>query len=261
LGDDWLRIGGVKIFADGALGSQTACMFTPYPGRGTYCGVPLLAGEELRETVVSAARRGWPVWVHAIGDRAVHDCVSAIAAARRVEATFLPHRIEHAQCVRPGDVRRMAKARIIASVQPAHILGDIPTANRHWPRARRNAYPLRRLLDAGVPLAMGSDVPIESLDPRRAFHGATRRTDEVGRPPDGWFPEQRLSAAEVLRGYTVGAAACVAAPPGSGTITPGAPADLTIWHDDPLTAPPEELLEIGIAGCVVAGQVHLGEDS
>ncbi|MBU0638747.1 MAG: amidohydrolase [Planctomycetes bacterium] len=261
LGDDWLRIGGVKIFADGALGSQTAYMFSPYPGQGAYCGVPVLAGEELREAVVTAARHGWAVWIHAIGDRAVHDAVMAIGAARRVERTRLPHRIEHAQCVRPADVRRMAKCGVFASVQPAHLLGDITTADRHWPRARRNAYPLRSLVDAGVPLVMGSDLPIEGLDPRRALFAATRRSDEHGEPDGGWFGAQRITALDVLRGYTVGAAASVAAPPGYGTLAPGAPGDLTIWRDDPLRVAPEKLLEISIAGCVVGGRVHLNGDA
>ena len=257
IGDDWLRIGAVKIFADGALGSQTAYMFSAYPNRPGYHGVPVLVGDPLKETVVNAARRGWAVCIHAIGDRAVHDAISAIAAARRVEDSFLPHRIEHAQCMRVADVRRMARHRIIASVQPCHVIGDIPTADRHWPRARRNAYPFRRLLDAGVTLAAGSDVPIESLDPRRSFFAATCRTDTDGNPPGGWFPDEKITAEQVMRAFTVGAAAAANLLPPAGSLAPGAPADLTIWQNDPLTVPPKELLDVGIRGCVVAGQVHL----
>jgi hypothetical protein len=203
-GDDWLRLGGIKIFADGALGSQTGHLFTPYPGRGDYCGVPVVAGEELRETVRSLAQCGWAAWIHAIGDRAVHDSVRAIVAARRVEATPLPHRIEHAQCVRPGDVRRMAAAKIIASVQPCHLLADIPLADRHWPRARRHAFPLRSLLDAGVTLAAGSDVPVETIDPRRSLFAATMRTDVHGEPAGGWFPQERIRTREIILAFTRG---------------------------------------------------------
>jgi predicted amidohydrolase YtcJ len=261
VGDEWLRIGAIKIFADGALGSQTAFMFDEYPGRPGYCGVPVLAGATLENTVVEAARQGWAVWIHAIGDRAVCEAIDAIAAARRVEGEFLRHRIEHAQCVRPADVRRLAEYRIAASVQPCHLLADIAVADRHWPEARSNAYPFRRMLDAAVTLAAGSDVPIESLDPRRSFFAATCRTDADGVPPGGWFADQKISAGEVLRAFTVGAAASVGAAPPAGTLAPGAAADLTIWEKDPLTVPPEELREIGIRGCVVDGQVHLTEES
>lgn len=254
LGDEWLRLGGVKMFADGALGSQTAYMFSPYPGRNGDCGVPVVAGEALREAAVKAARCGWATWVHAIGDRAAHEAVHAIAAARRVETTPLLHRIEHAQCVRPADIRRMAKQRIVASMQPCHMLADIPIADRHWPRARRNAYALRRMLQAGVRIAMGSDVPVESIDPRRSLYAAVRRMNEHGEPAGGWFPEQRISVIQALRGFTINAAAVSGA---CGTISPGAVADLTIWNDDPLAAEPERLLEIEIGGCVVGGQVFL----
>ena len=260
LGDDWLRVGAVKIFSDGALGSQTAYMFDAYPGRpGLPRSCRCLRGDALKETVVAAARRGWAVWVHAIGDRAVHDAIAAIGAARRVELTPLHHRIEHVQCIRPADVRRMARLGIAASVQPCHLMGDIATAERHWPRARRNTYAFRRLLDAGVTLAAGSDVPIESIDPRRSFFGAVCRTDEKGEPAGGWFAAQKVTAEEVLRAFTIGAAASVGRCLPAGTIAPGAPADLTIWGEDPLSAAPEALRDVPIAGCVVGGQVHLSQ--
>ncbi len=256
LGDDWLRIGAVKIFSDGALGSQTAYMYDAYPGRPGYRGVPVVAGDALRETVSRAVERGWACWIHAIGDRAVHETIAALAAARRRGTPAMPHRVEHTQCIRAADVRRMAAAGIVASMQPCHILGDIATADRHWPRARRDAYPFRRLLDAGVELALGSDVPIESLDPRRSFHGAVLRQDERLAPAGGWFPQERMTAAEVLRGFTVGAARSAAAGPLGGRIAVGALADFTIWEQDPLRVAATELLNIGIAGCVVSGEVH-----
>ena len=261
LGDAWLRLGGVKIFVDGALGSQTAYMFDPYPGRGGYCGVAVLAGDELKEAVHTAVSHGWAVWIHAIGDRAVHEAIEAISAARRLEQPALPHRIEHVQCVRPADVRRMARAGIVASVQPCHLLGDIGNADRHWPRSRRHALALRRMLDAGVVLAGGSDVPSDSIDARRSLFAATVRTDEEGEPPGGWFPQQRITAAEALRAFTRGAAAAVGMPAPAGTLAPGAPADLTIWEEDPLRIAPESLLETRILGCVVGGQVHLTHEN
>lgn len=257
VGDEWLRIGGVKIFADGALSSQTAYMYDEYPGRAGYHGVPVWSAQELREMATRAARNDWPVWIHAIGDRAVHDAVEAIAAARRVERRRLAHRIEHAQCVRPADIRHMARLGIIASVQPCHLLADIATAEAHWPRARRNAFPLRGLLDAGVTLAAGSDVPIESLDPRRSFFAAVNRTDEHGVPAGGWFPRQKVTAEAVLRAFTRGAATAAGLDYPAGTLEPGAAADVTIWAADPLRVPPDEWLDVGILGCVVAGELRL----
>jgi predicted amidohydrolase YtcJ len=168
----------------------------------------------------------------------------------------MPHRIEHAQCVKARDVRRMAAARIVASVQPCHIPGDIATADRHWPRARQNAYPFRRLLRAGVTLAAGSDIPVERIDPRLSFYGACVRADESGQPADGWFADERLTTREVLEAFTRGAAAATGQHEG-GEIRPGAPADLTIWGADPLRVPAREFREIPILGCVIGGTPHI----
>jgi len=263
LGDDWLRLGGIKIFSDGTLGSQTAYMFDDYPGREGYIGVPVVAGEDLRSAVIDAAHHGFPVWIHAIGDRAAAESLSAIGAARRFEEHRLPHRIEHAQCVRPADIRRMAKGGVFASVQPCHLIGDISTAETHWPQSKRNAFAYRKMLDAGVTLAMGSDLPIETIDPRRSLHAAVQRQDENCSPAKGWHPSQRLSVEETLRGFTIGAHASVRvsdpahSTPIGGVIAPGAAADFTVWDKDPMTADPESLLEIGIAGCIIDGVEHL----
>ncbi len=252
-GDDWLRIAAVKIFADGALGSQTAYMLDPYPDRGEYCGVPVVAGGELSEAVAQASRAGWPVWIHAIGDRAVREAIDAIVAARRLEPMRLPHRIEHAQCVRPRDARRMARAGIVASMQPCHLLGDIANAERYWPRATRYTHAWRSLRDAGVPLALGSDVPVESIDPRRSFFAGATRTDEQGAPAGGWFPQERLEAHELLAGFALGAAHVIGNATPRGRIAPGHLADFTVWLDDPCETPPEQMRTMRIGGCVIAG--------
>lgn len=257
LGDAFVRIGGVKMFVDGALGSQTAYMFDDYPGRSGYCGVPVLAGAELKEAVTRAARHGLASWIHAIGDRAVHEAVTAIAAAARAEAPPLPHRVEHVQCARAADIRKMAKHGIIASVQPCHLPGDITTAQRYWPRAQRNAYAFARMREAGVVMAAGSDVPVETLDPRVGLFGAVTRQSLDGVPADGWIPAQRIDARATLEAYTRGAAAAGGQVHGPGCIAEGVPADLTVWLEDPLNSQPNQLRNIPIAGSVVAGVPYL----
>ncbi len=257
IGDDFLRLGGVKIFADGSLGAQTAYMNKPYPDTGNYCGVPVCVGAELTDAVRRAVDAGWAVWIHAIGDRAVEEVVRAVAATHRMVPPALPHRIEHAQCVRPSVARRMGRLGIVASVQPCHLPGDIRTADRHWPRARRDAYPFRRLVDAGVVLACGSDAPIEPIDIGMSLHGAVCRADENGEPTNGWFPEQRLTVSETLRAHTMGAAICAGRPAATGTLALGSPADLTVWEDDPFRMRPEELRDVRVRGCIIAGEPHL----
>ena len=262
LGDSWFRVGGVKIFSDGSLGSQTAVMFDAYPGRPGYCGQSVVWGDELRDRFRQLAAGGFAAWVHAIGDRAVHEVASLLAsrsaaAGRHWPRPAMPDRIEHTQCIRARDARRMARAGIVASVQPCHMLGDIEIVGRHWPRAQRDAYPLRRLLDAGVVLAGGSDVPVESIDPRRSLYAAAVRISEAGEPPGGWYPDQRLHAGETLLAFTRGAAHASGGLNGPGALCPGAPADLTVWDENPVTAEPEALLTLPIRGVFIDGEPYL----
>jgi hypothetical protein len=237
-------------------------MYDDYPGRPGYRGQPVVWGAELESAIERLAAAGWAAWVHAIGDRAVHEVVALLAARTRGVKRFgprppMPDRVEHTQCIRPGDVRRMAAAGIVASVQPCHMLGDIEIVGRHWPRAQRDAYPLRSLLDSGVTLAGGSDAPVESLDPRRSLYAAVRRVSQAGQPAGGWFPKQRLTARETLWSFTRGAAASIGGLNGPGALAPGAPADLTVWAEDPLTVEPEALLDVPIRGVFIDGVARL----
>jgi len=223
--DEGLRIAGLKLFVDGALGSRTAWMHAPYddPPHGT--GLRLHESEALADLVRRAAALGLPSFLHAIGDAAVTAALDALAAA-----PGLPHRIEHAQCVRKEDVARFAAAKVAASVQPGHMAHDIPVADRAWGKRGARAFPLRELLDAGVPVHLGSDAPVEPANPMLWIHAATERRMPGGTPEGGWHPEQRLTRAEAL------AAAA------SHPLEPGAPADLVAYAEDLLAIPPEELL-------------------
>lgn len=262
LGDTWFRVGGIKIFSDGSLGSQTAVMFDEYPGRPGYHGQPVVWGDELRGGFQRLASAGFAAWVHAIGDRAVHEVVSLLASrsaavGRHWPRPAMPDRVEHTQCIRAHDARRMARAGIVASVQPCHMLGDIEIVGQHWPRAQRDAYPLRRLLDAGVVLAGGSDVPVESIDPRRSLYAAAMRISEAGAPPGGWYPDQRINSGETLLAFTRGAAHSIGGLNGPGALCPGAPADLTVWDENPVSAEPAALLSLPIRGVFIGGEPYL----
>jgi len=267
-GDDFLWIGGVKLFADGALGSQTAYMYGSYPGRRGYCGVATCVGKRLRDQVVEAAKAGLASWIHAIGDRANHEALMALAAARRVEPTRLIHRVEHAQCVRPADVRRFAELGVVASMQPCHLPGDIALADRYWPRVRRRAYPFRSLVAAGVPVAFGSDVPVETMDPIFGIHAAVNRQDQDDQPAGGWYPTERITARQALAAYTVGAARAggrdALAGPGApgpvaskrmGRLLPGMAADITLLSEDVLRVPPRHIKDVRVVATVFDGRV------
>lgn len=260
LGDDMLRICGVKIFADGSLGSQSAYMFDAYPTRPGYRGVAVWVGKPLRELVCKAARAGLPSWIHAIGDRAVHEAVEAFVAARRVEPRPLPHRIEHAQCVRPADARRIGKLRIIASMQPCHIVGDIEAAEEHWSNVLKWTYPFRSLQEAGVPLAFGSDVPVETFDPIVGLHAAVNRQKLDRTPAGGWQMGQAIGVRDALRAYTVGGAHAAGDADRLGRIAPGMLADFALLSDDPQRIPRERLLDLRVIATVCDGRiVHQGK--
>lgn len=252
-GGEWVRVGGIKYFTDGALGSRTAWMLEPYADSAS-CGIRRLDAEEFAADVERAARAGLSATVHAIGDAAVRmtlDVLEAVGPASLV----LPHRIEHLQCVHPDDLGRAGAAGIVASMQPSHMLTDIRLADERWGAERgRRTYALRSLANAGTVLAFGSDAPVEAADPREGFFGAIVRRDRSGYPETGWNLQERLSGLEVLRAYTVGPALAAGARRG-GRLARGYHADFAAWKTDPVTAAPEEVLGAEVVLTVVGGDV------
>lgn len=229
LGDEWLRFGGVKLFMDGSLGSQTAWMFQPYDNRTpATCGVPQVSPEELRHHVRRAAEAGIACALHAIGDRANAEALDALEAVQDIPLP-LPHRVEHCQLVRPQDVRRFARLGLIASMQPCHILGDIEAADRYWGRRSRHAYPVKSLLSAGATLAFGSDAPVETADPLAGIYAAVARQTLDGRPTGGWYRrEQGVTVAQAIRAYTVGPATATCEAHLKGRLAPGYLSDIVV---------------------------------
>ena len=211
---------------DGTLGSRTARLLDG-------SGVEITSAEALCEIVRRAAAAGFPVAVHAIGDRANREALDAFAATRADWRGLRP-RIEHAQCVHPVDVPRFAALGVAASVQYAHATSDRDVADRLWGERAAHAYPYRSLLDAGTVLAGGSDAPVEELDPLAGLRAAVRRTDGE-RPP--WRPEQAIGAAAALASYTT-APAWLAGEEGlRGRLAPGLLADLVGARPRPARRP------------------------
>jgi len=189
----------------------------------------LLEEAVARELLARAVRGGIAGTIHAIGDAAVRRALDLLEPLPRVA---IPHRIEHFQLVHPADLPRAARAGIVASMQPAHLLTDIPLVDRHWGARGRGAYAFRALLDAGTHLVFGSDVPVEMIDPRDGVFAALDRVGRDGAPAGGWRPEEKLGLADVLRAYTTEAWTAAGRAGRGGTLAPGSAADLVAWTGD-----------------------------
>ncbi|MEW6243175.1 MAG: amidohydrolase [Bacillota bacterium] len=252
-GDGFLKIGSVKVFADGSLGSQTADMLEPYEGRGTYRGIAVTAADDLERIIKRAARAGFSVAVHAIGDRANRNVLNAFASARRETGKALRHRIEHAQLVHPRDIPRFGELEIIASVQPTHCPSDREIADRHWGARSRYAYAFKSLLRAGARLTLGSDAPVEALDPVLTIYSAVNR--KLPDQDEPWYPEERLTQAEAVWAHTFGPVYASGDEHLAGTLAVGKRADMTVLTQDILTCPSEEILDCTVYMTVVDGKI------
>ena len=189
------------------MGSRGACSFEPYHDDPTNTGLLLIDPKVLEATATAALHHGWQVATHAIGDRGNALVLDAYAAARKAvpQARDPRLRIEHAQVVRKEDVARFAALGVIASMQPSHASDDMRWADaRLGPERVDGAYAWRWFLDAGVPLAFGSDFPVEIVNPFWGLYAAITRQDDQGNPPGGWHPDQILTLDEALRGFTSG---------------------------------------------------------
>jgi predicted amidohydrolase YtcJ len=234
-----LRLGYLKVFMDGTLGSQTAWMLDG-------SGVRITSGEELAEIVRAGAEAGWPVGVHAIGDRANREALDAFEQTRDVwQPKGLRQRIEHAQCLAPEDVPRFGELGVAASVQFTHAPSDEHLAKRFWADKLEQAYSFRSLLDSGALLANGSDAPIEELEP---WAGA------VAAVLDHWRPDQKLTLDQALHAICVAPAWISHDERARGTLLPGRAADLVVLDRDPFACEPEELRQVQVVATMVAGR-------
>ncbi|HEY8256563.1 MAG TPA: amidohydrolase [Gemmatimonadales bacterium] len=228
-GSDWLTIGGVKMFLDGSLGSRTAWMLEPYENSRDR-GMPITEESAARDAMRMAADAGIASTVHAIGDAAVRRALDLMSD---LPPAAIPHRIEHFQCVDPVDLGRASMAKIVLSMQPAHLLTDVPLVDRLWGARGQGAYAFRTLIREGAALVFGSDVPVASIDPREGVYAALERRAADGTPAAGWRPEEKIRLEDAVHAYTVAASRAAGVSARRGTLAPGQDADLVAWEVDP----------------------------
>jgi hypothetical protein len=256
-GSDWLRVGNVKLFADGALGPRTALMLEGYTSAPDETGIATKNVAEMREIVRQASAGGLACAIHAIGDKANRDVLDIYAEGKGQEARGkrLRHRIEHVQVLHPADVGRFAELGVVASMQPVHATSDMLMAEHYWGQRCANAYALRSVLESGAVVALGSDCPVEVLDPLVGIHAAVTRRRADGSPgPDGWHPEQRLTVEQAVRGFTWGAAYAATMEDKLGSLEAGKLADMTILDQDIFAINPMEILNTRVVGTIVGGK-------
>lgn len=258
--DDRLRMGGVKLFLDGALGSRGAMLKAPYRDDPGAKGLPLLTPAQLRNLMSRASMDKFQSAVHAIGDAANAEVLAAIEELSESYKGDRRWRIEHAQIIDPADMSRLGKHGIIASMQPLHQTSDRLMAEaRLGPDRLDGAYPWRSVMTVGGRLAFGSDAPVEPADPFAGIAAAISRTDAKGEPFGGWFPQETVSRETALAGFTSDAAFAGFAEGRFGRLVPGERADFLLVDRDPLLASPDEIrstqvIQVWIGGVKVRGE-------
>ncbi|MBE3561459.1 MAG: amidohydrolase [Ktedonobacteraceae bacterium] len=266
--DDLLRVSGIKIFADGTLGSQTAAMLESFEGSPGNYGILALPEEEMKATVRDAAALGLTISIHAIGDRAARVALNSIEYAQRQLAgnstdsttnrsATMRYRLEHVQLIAPEDLQRMRRLGVVASIQPFHAVADREIAQRYWGPRHRHAYAYRTMRDLNIPLALGSDAPVEIFDPLRILYAATQRRD-ASKPLPPWLPDQALSLTDALWAYTLGAAYACGEERSKGSLTPGKLGDAVVLREDILHAPQEKMSENGVQATILGGRIVYG---
>ena len=256
-GDDFLRIGPAKFFSDGATGPRTAWMLEAFEDAGT--GLPLTPMSQMAEAISKAHRAGISTAIHAIGDRAVRELLDVFSEVTSEQESHtkprIPHRIEHVQHSHPDDLKRLGPLGLTASVQPLHLTDDMQMIDKACGPRAQWAYAFRDLLDAGTVLALGSDCPVASPNPFWGIHAAVTRQQRDGTPSGGWQASQKLSLAEAVWGYTMGAAIASGQENDQGSLTPGKLADLIVLDQDIFEIPEEQIHSTQVTMTVFHGRI------
>ena len=245
-GDERLRIGGVKAFADGALGARTAYMLEPFEGEPDNYGIPVADADHLRELVRTASRAGIVAFVHAIGDRANREVLDAIEASRRAgEGLHLRHRIEHTQVLHPDDIPRLSELGVIASMQPTITGGEMYKRQRLGIERARRVDMVRTLLTKGAFLCWGTDWPVSPLNPMYNLNELVYRV----------YPEQRLTMAEAIKHYTLGSAYASFEEELKGSLEVGKLADMVVLSQDLLRPNPKNIPQTEVLYTILGGTI------
>ena len=258
-GSEYLRIGSVKLFMDGALGPRTAAMLAPYLNEPENRGILNMDGEQFFEYGRQAAGAGLSITGHAIGDRAVHEILDGFEQLRSYERDnrlpALRHRIEHVQIIHPDDAGRLGRMGIIASMQPIHATSDMYAAEKYWGQRAELAYAWRTQLNYGAVLAFGSDAPVETPNPFLGLYSAiTRKRAHESAEKHGWHVGQCLTRREAMEAYTIGPAFAAMQENELGRLLPGYYADLIVLEKDPFTCEPDELPAMHPVATMLAGE-------
>ncbi|NIA29201.1 MAG: amidohydrolase family protein [Actinobacteria bacterium] len=255
---DKIRLGLLKGFTDGTLGSRTAWFFEPYLDDPSTSGIPQYSQEELTRMICTADSLGFQVGLHCIGAKANWMALNGYAEARRrFGARDSRHRLEHAQVLRLQDIPKLAELGVIASMQPTHCTSDLRWAEKRIGYERcKGAYAWKRILNSHAKIAFGTDWPVEPLDPMRGLYSAvTRQNIESCAPEGGWFPDQKFTMAEAIRLYTLDAAFGEFQEKYKGSISPGKLADIIILSKDLFSIPVEDILKTKVDVTIFDGKV------
>ncbi|MEO8218535.1 MAG: amidohydrolase [Acidobacteriota bacterium] len=251
---DQLTVRTVKLYADGALGSRGAALLAPYSDDPTNTGLLVSTAEHLADVATRARAAGFQVATHAIGDRGVRNVIDAYEKAGVTPENRF--RIEHLQVVALDDLPRIGRAGIIGSMQPTHATSDMPWAEaRIGPQRILGAYAWRKVLNAGSRLALGSDFPVEDVNPWFGIYAAVTRQDQRGSPAGGWYPAEKLTLTEALRGFTIDAAYAAFQESSRGSIEHGKLADFTVVDQDPFSVDPSTLFKTTVRYTIVGGRI------
>lgn len=251
-----MEIRGVKLFADGSLGSRGAALLQPYQDESDHCGLWATEPTVLKQRAQTVSRRGFQLAIHAIGDHA-NRVVLDMLASPEMDARRLRHRVEHAQVVHPDDVPRFGELGLVASMQPAHCTSDMGWVERRLGKERLSGtFAWRSLAAQGAVLAFGSDAPVENVCPLWGMYAARTRRSRGGIPEGGWQPQELLEAEAALRAYSAGPAYAVGRQDELGVLKAGALADFTWLDRDPLAIAPADLLDVKVLGTAVGGQLR-----
>ena len=255
-GSQRLKVGNLKYFLDGSMGSRTAWVTEPYP-QGD-CGVAVCSMEEMGQALEKADKAGLTACVHAIGDRAVKELIDLFESLKTRGRGLdhpAPHRIEHCQMIRPQDVERLSRLKVVASVQPLHVPDDIVVHDQYLGEKAAWVYTFRSLMEAGVPVIFGSDAPVSDPNPLWGIHAAATRQRQDGTPAGGWYPEERISVDQAVRAYTLAPALATGQGHLLGSISPGKLADLIVLDRDIFSIDTQEIASAQVDLTVFDGRV------